>query len=167
MTWRLSVILSESEISLTSLVWDSSPTALNDEMNCHCERSEAIQFLSWGMRIFTGLPRHCVARNDGVTKRFFAYGDEWRFGFARDSSPNGSEWWNELSLRTKWSNPVPRLRNENFDWIATPLRGSQWRCNKKILRATPSEWLFDIFYWNNYYQLLTISLLYLIFLNNN
>ena len=32
-------------------------TALNDEMNCHCERSEAIQFLGRGMRILTGLPR--------------------------------------------------------------------------------------------------------------
>ena len=30
---------------------------LNDAMNCHCERSEAIQFLGWGMRILTGLPR--------------------------------------------------------------------------------------------------------------
>ena len=46
-------------------------TALNDAMNCHCERSEAIQFLGRGMRILTGLPRHCVARNDGATKRFF------------------------------------------------------------------------------------------------
>ena len=46
-------------------------TALNDAMNCHCERSEAIQFLGWGMRILTGLPRHCVARNDGATTRFF------------------------------------------------------------------------------------------------
>ena len=46
-------------------------SAQNDEMNCHCERSEAIQFLGRGMRIFTGLPRHCVARNDGATKRFF------------------------------------------------------------------------------------------------
>ena len=32
-------------------------TALNDAMGCHCERSEAIQFLGWGMRILTGLPR--------------------------------------------------------------------------------------------------------------
>ena len=32
-------------------------TALNDAMNCHCERSEAIQFLGRGMRILTGLPR--------------------------------------------------------------------------------------------------------------
>ena len=46
-------------------------TALNDAMNCHCERSEAIQFLGRGMRILTGLPRHCVARNDGATTRFF------------------------------------------------------------------------------------------------
>ena len=46
-------------------------SALNDEMNCHCERSEAIQFLGRGMRILTGLPRHCVARNDGATTRFF------------------------------------------------------------------------------------------------
>ena len=45
--------------------------ALNDAMNCHCERSEAIQFLGRGMRILTGLPRHCVARNDGATARFF------------------------------------------------------------------------------------------------
>ena len=46
-------------------------TALNDAMNCYCERSEAIQFLGRGMRILTGLPRHCVARNDGATTRFF------------------------------------------------------------------------------------------------
>ena len=46
-------------------------SAQNDEMNCHCERSEAIKFFGCGMRIFTGLPRHCVARNDGATKRFF------------------------------------------------------------------------------------------------
>ena len=73
-------------------------TALNDAMGCHCERSEAIQFLGRGMRIltglprksddflamtdnrnmikkmhneFSGLPRHCVARNDGATTRFF------------------------------------------------------------------------------------------------
>ena len=39
-------------------------SAQNDEMNCHCERSEAIQFLSWGMKILTGLPRYCMARND-------------------------------------------------------------------------------------------------------
>ena len=45
--------------------------ALNDAMNCHCERSEAIQFLGRGMGVLTGLPRHCVARNDGATTRFF------------------------------------------------------------------------------------------------
>ena len=50
---------------------DAQSTALNDAMNCHCERSEAIQFLGRGMRILTGLPRHCVARNDGATARFF------------------------------------------------------------------------------------------------
>lgn len=32
-------------------------TALNDAMNCHCERSEAIQFLGRGMGVLTGLPR--------------------------------------------------------------------------------------------------------------
>ena len=47
-------------------------TALNDAMNCHCERSEAIQFFGRGMGVLTGLPRHCVARNDGTVKRFFA-----------------------------------------------------------------------------------------------
>ena len=36
------------------------------DMDCHCERSEAIQFLGRGMQILTGLPRHCVARNDGM-----------------------------------------------------------------------------------------------------
>ena len=30
---------------------------LNDAMNCHCERSEAIQFLGRGMGVLTGLPR--------------------------------------------------------------------------------------------------------------
>ena len=76
-------------------------TALNDAMNCYCERSEAIQFLNrWILQSdivkmlkqvqhddwvcsrienvgqampdgFSGLPRHCVARNDGATTRFF------------------------------------------------------------------------------------------------
>ena len=32
-------------------------SALNDAMNCHCERSEAIQFLGRGMGVLTGLPR--------------------------------------------------------------------------------------------------------------
>ena len=48
-------------------------TALNDEMNCHCERSEAIQFLGRGMRILTGLPRKsddflAMTDNRNITK---------------------------------------------------------------------------------------------------
>ena len=59
--------------------------SLNDGMNCHCERSEAIQFLGRGMGVLTGLPRKSddflamtdnrnitkPMRNDGATKRFF------------------------------------------------------------------------------------------------
>ena len=45
----------------------------NDEMNCHCERSEAIQFLGRGMRILTGLPRKsddflAMTDNRSITK---------------------------------------------------------------------------------------------------
>ena len=48
-------------------------TALNDAMNCHCERSEAIQFLGRGMRILTGLPRKsddflAMTDNRNITK---------------------------------------------------------------------------------------------------
>ena len=48
-------------------------TALNDAMNCHCERSEAIQFLCRGMRILTGLPRKsddflAMTDNRNITK---------------------------------------------------------------------------------------------------
>ena len=46
---------------------------LNDAMNCHCERSEAIQFLGRGMRILTGLPRKsddflAMTDNRNITK---------------------------------------------------------------------------------------------------
>ena len=48
-------------------------SALNDVMNCHCERSEAIQFLGRGMRILTGLPRKsddflAMTDNRNITK---------------------------------------------------------------------------------------------------
>ena len=48
-------------------------SAQNDEMNCHCERSEAIQFLGRGMRILTGLPRKsddflAMTDNRSITK---------------------------------------------------------------------------------------------------
>ena len=47
--------------------------ALNNAMNCHCERSEAIQFLGRGMRILTGLPRKsddflAMTDNRNITK---------------------------------------------------------------------------------------------------
>ena len=52
---------------------DAQSTALNDAMNCHCERSEAIQFLGRGMRILTGLPRKsddflAMTDNRNITK---------------------------------------------------------------------------------------------------
>ena len=64
---------------------DAQSTALNDAMNCHCERSEAIQFLGRGMGVLTGLPRKSddflamtdnrnmikPMHNDGATTRFF------------------------------------------------------------------------------------------------
>lgn len=48
-------------------------TVLNDAMNCHCERCEAIQFLGRGMRILTGLPRKsddflAMTDNRNITK---------------------------------------------------------------------------------------------------
>lgn len=48
-------------------------TALNDAMNCHCERSEAIQFLGRGMGVLTGLPRKsddflAMTDNRNITK---------------------------------------------------------------------------------------------------
>ena len=60
-------------------------SAQNDAMNCHCERSEAIQFLGRGMGVLTGLPRKSddflamtdnrnmikPMHNDGATTRFF------------------------------------------------------------------------------------------------
>ena len=49
-------------------------TALNDAMNCHCERSEAIQFLGRGMGVLTGLPRKsddflAMTDNRNITKK--------------------------------------------------------------------------------------------------
>ena len=60
-------------------------SAQNDAMNCHCERSEAIQFLGRGLGVLTGLPRKSddflamtdnrnmikPMHNDGATTRFF------------------------------------------------------------------------------------------------
>lgn len=48
-------------------------SALNDAMNCHCERSEAIQFLGRGMGVLTGLPRKsddflAMTDNRNITK---------------------------------------------------------------------------------------------------
>ena len=48
-------------------------SAQNDEMNCHCERSEAIQFLGRGMGVLTGLPRKsddflAMTDNRNITK---------------------------------------------------------------------------------------------------
>lgn len=47
--------------------------AQNDAMNCHCERSEAIQFLGRGMGVLTGLPRKsddflAMTDNRNITK---------------------------------------------------------------------------------------------------
>ena len=48
-------------------------SAQNDAMNCHCERSEAIQFLGRGMGVLTGLPRKsddflAMTDNRNITK---------------------------------------------------------------------------------------------------